>query len=221
MKVAFSLLTCTNERNTCRVKTRCFKLDWLFGIGLCRGMKISWHLSNITVTIFRVKGSGKQANSSSHTLQEMRQSLELDQYKAFPSLLNSCIPISFAQELNMSYEEHARTHTHRTHTHTDPLMTRETTFTSPHFIPLLVSARFQNAFNHLFTQFPHLLQILYSCACQNPAPASPPKNQLHCLFTTTGNIPLWVRIAVMCPEQSECPSHTSLTARPITGLWWP
>lgn len=118
MKVAFSLLTCTNERNTCRVKTRCFKLDWLFGIGLCRGMKISWHLSNITVTIFRVKGSGKQANSSSHTLQEMRQSLELDQYKAFPSLLNSCIPISFAQELNMSYEEHARTHAHTPHTHT-------------------------------------------------------------------------------------------------------
>jgi hypothetical protein len=33
MKVAFSLLTCTNERNNCLVKTRCFKLDWLLGLG--------------------------------------------------------------------------------------------------------------------------------------------------------------------------------------------
>jgi len=99
-------------------------------------------------------------------------------------------------------------------------MTRETTFTSPYSIPLPISARFQNAFNRLFYTIPSASNPLFMCLPKS-CPSFPPKNQLHCVFTTTGKISLWVRIAVMCPEQSECPSHTSLTARPIRGLWQP
>jgi len=162
-----------------------------------------------------VKESGKQANSNNHTLKEMRHSLELDQYKARPgpSFFPPFSTAAYPSPLHSSLIHPMKT------THTDPLTTRETTFTSPHSIPLLISARFQNAFNHLFYSIPPSASNPLFMCLPKPCPSFPPKNQLHCLFTTTGKIPLWVRIAVMCPEQPECPSHTSLTARPITGLW--
>lgn len=114
MKVAFSLLTCRNERHNCCVKTCCFMLDWLLGLGCVE----EWRFPN-TYRTLQLPSSGwrnlesKRTATTTHSKRwdtasswtNMKQGLA----PAFPSLLNSRIPITFAQQLNTSHEDH----THR------------------------------------------------------------------------------------------------------------
>lgn len=197
-------LSCKNTR---------FKLDWLLGLGCVEEWRFpdtyqtlqlpssGWrNLESKRTTVATHSKRWNTALSWTNTKQGLAPAFPLYSTATYPPPLNSSL-ICPTKTTHRSSDD-KRNHLHLSTLHPPSRICQ---------IPKCFQSRFYtippSASNPLFMCFP------------KPCLSFPPKNQLNCLFTTTGKIPLWVRNAVMCSEQSECPSHTSLTARTVTGLW--
>ena len=117
MKVAFSLLTCTYERNNCLIKTHCFKLDRLLGLGFVEEWRFpdTYQTSHLPSSRWRNLDS-KQTAAAKHSKRwDKTLSLtEFDQYKARtdPSIFPSYSTTAYPPPLNSSLI-HPMKSTHR------------------------------------------------------------------------------------------------------------